>query len=300
MKVVVSFAAGDGDILLATNIIENGLDVPRANTIFVWHADLFGLAQLHQLRGRVGRSGTQGAANFLTDENTELSEEARLRLSTLVENDRLGSGLAISMRDYDLRGGGDLAGEDQAGHIKAIGIGLYQKLLADAVEKLHRSARDIKVRTVLNFGISGEIPAHYVSDPAVRLNLYARLGRASSLRSLEDLEEEFADRFGEPPPAVKLLFRKTRLQLAAARLGIVKLEAGPKAIAVTLQEKAPLRSWAAFARAEGAALEKNRLLFEASRAAGNEPLEFFEKMVVSAQKISNRPKGKGGGKVRLA
>lgn len=296
-EAVVSFAAGDGDILLATNIIENGLDVPRANTIFVWHADLFGLAQLHQLRGRVGRSGTQGAANFLTDENADLSGEARLRLSTLVENDRLGSGLAISMRDFDLRGGGDLAGEDQAGHIKAIGIGLYQTLLADAVAKLRKSAQNMKKRTVLNFGLSGGIPANYVSDPAVRLNLYARLGQASSLRSVEDLEEEFDDRFGEPPPDVELLFRKTRLQLAAARLGIVKLEAGPKAIAITLEEKAPLRSWAAFARAEGAILEKNRLLFEASQAGG-EPLEFFEKLFVTAQKMSKRSNGKGGAKER--
>ena len=296
-EAVVSFAAGDGDILLATNIIENGLDVPRANTIFVWHADLFGLAQLHQLRGRVGRSGTQGSATFLTDENAELSEEARLRLSTLVQNDRLGSGLAISMRDFDLRGGGDLAGEDQAGHIKAIGIGLYQTLLADAVAKLRKSAQNMKERTVLNFGLSGGIPAHYVSDPAVRLNLYARLGRASSPRSLEDLEEEFDDRFGEPPPDVKLLLRRTRLQLAAARLGILKLEAGPKAIAVTIEEKAPLRAWTAFARAEGAILEKNRLLFEASQAGG-EPLEFFEKLVVAAQKMSKRSNGKGGAKER--
>lgn len=292
-EAVVSFAAGDGDILLATNIIENGLDVPRANTIFVWHADLFGLAQLHQLRGRVGRSGTQGAATFLTDENAELSEEARLRLSTLVENDRLGSGLSISMRDFDLRGGGDLAGEDQAGHIKAIGIGLYQTLLAEAVSKLRKPAQEkpaqaAKKRTVLNFGISGGIPASYVSDPAVRLHLYARLGRASSPRLLEDLEEEFEDRFGEPPQDVILLFRKTGLQIAAARLGITKLEAGPKAVAVTLEAKAPLRCWAAFAKAEDAVLEKNRLLFEASRAAGDEPLEFFEKLVMSAQTMLER------------
>ncbi|WP_377296925.1 DEAD/DEAH box helicase [Rhizobium sp. SGZ-381] len=302
-EAVVSFAAGDGDILLATNIIENGLDVPRANTIFVWHADLFGLAQLHQLRGRVGRSGTQGAATFLTDENMALSEEAQLRLSTLVENDRLGSGLSISMRDFDLRGGGDLAGEHQAGHIKAIGIGLYQTLLAEAVAKLRKPVQDkpmqaMKERTVLNFGISGGIPANYVSDPAVRLHLYARLGRASAPKSLEDLEEEFEDRFGEPPQDVKLLLRRTRLQLAAARLGIAKLEAGPKAIAVTFREKAPLRSWAAFAKAEGAVLEKNRLLFEASRAAGDEPLEFFEKMVVSAQKMSKRGVKRGAGNER--
>lgn len=283
-EAVVSFAAGEGDILLATNIIENGLDVPRANTMFVWRADLFGLAQLHQLRGRVGRSGTQGAAIFLTDENTKLSEEARLRLSTLVENDRLGSGLSISMRDFDLRGGGDLAGEDQAGHIKAIGIGLYQKLLADAVVKHRTPMKDAEEQTFLNFGVSGGIPANYVSDPAVRLHLYAKLSRASSPKALADLEEEFEDRFGEPPQEVKLLFRRTRLKLAASRLGIAKFEAGPKALAITIKEKASLRVWASFAKAENAILEKNRLLFEASRAVDNEPLYFFETMVASAQK----------------
>ena len=285
---VISFSAGDGDILLATNIIENGLDVPAANTLFVWRADMFGVAQLHQLRGRVGRSGLQGMATFLIDEKPELSAETRSRLSTLVEHDRLGSGLAISMRDLDLRGGGDLAGEDQAGHIKAIGLGLYQTLLADAVAKLRKSDTDIQHRTLLSLGVSGAIPADYVSDPALRLNLYARLLRAGSTEELDELEEEFEDRFGEAPPAMELLVRMTRLQLAGGQSGIEKLEAGPKALAVTFRDKASLKSWALLFETQGTVSEGNRLLFPAEGTTGEEALDFFESMVVNAPDTAGR------------
>jgi hypothetical protein len=130
---MVGFADGDGDILLATNIIESGLDVPRANTMIVWRPDRFGLAQLHQLRGRVGRGRVQGIAYLLADPQDDLSDATRARLSTLEAFDRLGSGLAISARDLDLRGGGDLVGEDQAGHVRMIGAALYQRLLERAV-----------------------------------------------------------------------------------------------------------------------------------------------------------------------
>jgi transcription-repair coupling factor (superfamily II helicase) len=132
-EVMVGFADGEGDVLLATNIIESGLDVPRANTMFVWRPDRFGLSQLHQLRGRVGRGRVQGIAYLLADPDDDMSDATRARLSTLEAFDRLGSGLAISARDLDLRGGGDLVGEDQAGHIKMIGAALYQRLLERAV-----------------------------------------------------------------------------------------------------------------------------------------------------------------------
>jgi transcription-repair coupling factor (superfamily II helicase) len=281
-EVIVGFAEGDGDILLATNIIENGLDLPRANTMFVWHADRFGLAQLHQLRGRVGRGGAQGMAFFLTEEGAELAEETRLRLSTLVENDRLGAGLSISLRDLDLRGGGDIAGEDQAGHMKVIGIGLYQKLLAGAVARLRKQPSSTQQRTILSLGLAGTIPTDYVSDPAVRLNLYAKLLRASALREMDDLEEEFEDRFGEPPQDVLLLFRTTRLQLVAGRLGIAKLEAGPKALGMTLTAKTPAKVTAAFIKKARAVRREDRLIFEASHQNGDEQLNFFERLFSAA------------------
>lgn len=283
-EAIVGFAEGDGDILLATNIIENGLDVPRANTMFVCRAELFGLAQLHQLRGRVGRSGAQGMATFMTQEGVELQEETRLRLSTLVENDRLGAGLAISLRDLDLRGGGDLAGENQAGHIMAIGTGLYQQMLASAVAKLRRQASATLPRATLSLSLTGTIPADYVSDPAVRLNLYARLLRASAPTEMDDLKEEFEDRFGEPPPEVLLLLRTTRLQLAAGKLGIAKLEAGPKALAITVTGKTPAKIITAWTKREGAVRREDRLVFETPSLTGEEQLCFFERVGSSVQK----------------
>jgi transcription-repair coupling factor (superfamily II helicase) len=280
-EAIVSFAEGDGDVLLATNIIENGLDVPRANTMFVWRAERFGLAQLHQLRGRVGRAGAQGMATLLTEDGVELAEETRARLSTLVENDRLGSGLAISLRDLDLRGGGDIAGEDQAGHMKAIGTGLYQKLLAGAVAKLRRHTSATQQRAILNLGLAGTIPADYVSDPAVRLNLYAKLLRVSAPKEIDDLVEEFEDRFGEPPQDVTLLLRTTRLQLVAGRLGFAKLDAGPKALAMTFVAKTPAKVIAVIMKKTGAVRRDDRLIIEHASKTGAERLQFFERILAS-------------------
>ncbi|MGE7368668.1 DEAD/DEAH box helicase [Neorhizobium sp. NPDC001467] len=276
---IVGFAEGDGDVLLATNIIENGIDVPRANTIFVWHAERFGLAQLHQLRGRVGRAGAQGMAYLLTEPGADLAEETRLRLESIVENDRLGAGLSLSLRDLDLRGGGDIAGEDQAGHMKAIGVGLYQKLLAGAVAKLRRQPSATARRAVLNLGLSAIIPSDYVPDAAVRLNLYAKLLRASTRGEMDDLEEEFEDRFGEPPREVLLLLRATRLQIAAGQLGISKLEAGPKALALTLSDITPAKHVSAWTKKANGARRDERLIFETAGETSEDYLKFFERIV---------------------
>lgn len=225
-ETMVGFADGDGDILLSTNIIESGLDVPRANTIFVWRADRFGLAQLHQLRGRVGRGKAQGIAYLLVPDYN-ISEETRLRLLTMVENDRLGSGLAISMQDLDLRGAGDIAGEDQAGHMKLIGISFYQKLLERAVATPNKASSAQELSSILNLGISGSIPPEYVSEGAVRLNLYARLLRATTIGEVEEFAEEFEDRFGDLPEEVSILFRLAKMGIGAKRFGISKLDGGP-------------------------------------------------------------------------
>jgi transcription-repair coupling factor (superfamily II helicase) len=199
--VMVGFADGEGDVLLATNIIESGLDVPRANTMIVWRPERFGLAQLHQLRGRVGRGRAQGIAYLLSDPQDDLSEATRARLSTLEAFDRLGSGLAISARDLDLRGGGDLVGEDQAGHVKMIGAGLYQRLLARAV-RVARGEVDAGDWTPdLSLSQSGAIPIDYVPDPVTRIGLYGRLARLEALEDIDGFEEELDDRladFGSP------------------------------------------------------------------------------------------------------
>ncbi len=275
---VVGFAEGEGDVLLSTNIIESGLDVPRANTIFIWRADRFGLSQLHQLRGRVGRARAQGIAYLLTLEGDDLSDETRLRLATLVDNDRLGSGLAISMRDLDLRGGGDLLGKDQAGHMKMIGVSLYQTLLERAVLKLRGQDEAGRRRAIVNLGVTGTLSPDYVPDPAVRLNIYARLMRATSIREIDDLEEELEDRFGDLAQDASILLKIARLQIAATGLGIAKLDAGPKALALSWASTAaakPARSWAKY----GATRRGNRLLFDQSPQSVAARIAFFEKLL---------------------
>jgi transcription-repair coupling factor (superfamily II helicase) len=236
-EVMVRFAEGDADVLLATNIIESGLDVPRANTMLVHRADLFGLAQLHQLRGRVGRGRAQGVCYLFTDADRAAGEAAVRRLGTLAAFDRLGSGLAISARDLDLRGAGDLTGDDQAGHMKLIGLGLYQHLLALAI----RQARGEDVQDwapQLMVDAPGALPVEYVPEPALRINLYARLARAVESGDVNALADELEDRFGEPPPEVRGLLAHARLRALCRTLGVTRIDAGPQALALTLRPEA--------------------------------------------------------------
>lgn len=274
-ETMVGFADGDGDVLLCTNIIESGLDVPRANTIFIWRADRFGLAQLHQLRGRVGRGRAQGMAYLLTPEEG-ISEETRLRLLTMIENDRLGAGLAISMQDLDLRGGGDIIGDNQAGHMKSIGVRFYQKLWERAVTGFSKTSSPQEHSASLNLGISGSIPQEYVSDGAIRLNLYARLLRATAESELEDFAGEFEDRFGELPEEVSILFRLARLRIAAHRFGIYKLDGGPLAMAMSFTTKPTQKTISSLTKYQKGKLREGRLIFEKATDNGIARIAFLE------------------------
>ncbi|HEY8573829.1 transcription-repair coupling factor [Phenylobacterium sp.] len=238
-EVMVAFAAGHGDVLLATNIIESGLDVPRANTMLVWRADRFGLAQLHQLRGRVGRGRTQGVTYLLTDPAEEIAEATRARLSTLVAFDRLGSGLAISSRDLEIRGAGDLIGEEQAGHMKLIGTSLYQRLLTRAVRVAKGEIAGPDYEPELNLALAGLIPESYVPDPVVRINLYARLGRMSEAEEVDAFAEELEDRFGPTPAEAAALLDRARIKALAVAAQVTRVDAGPKAVAATLAAGKP-------------------------------------------------------------
>ncbi|WGM47109.1 Transcription-repair-coupling factor [Brevundimonas sp. NIBR10] len=235
---MVGFADGEGDILLATNIIESGLDVPRANTIVVWRPDRFGLAQLHQLRGRVGRGRAQGFAYLLTEPDDAVGEGTLARLATLEAFDRLGSGFAISARDLDLRGGGDLAGDDQAGHMKLIGAALYQQVLERAV-RLARGETPVEALPHPRVDAAACLPVEYIPDATMRINLYARLARVASAGEVEALEDEIADRFGPLPDPVAGLLSTTRLSALAAEAGVTRIASGPKATAFDL---APARA----------------------------------------------------------
>ena len=239
-EAMVSFGDGEGDVLVATSIIESGLDVPRANTMLVWRADRFGLAQLHQLRGRVGRGRSQGFVYLFTDPETELADATRSRLSTLEAFDRLGAGLAISMRDLDIRGGGDVTGDDQAGHLQAIGLGLYQQLLTQALRSAQGGEIEAPWTPELNVGASGLIPESYVPDTGVRISLYARLARLRDLDEASQFAEEIEDRFGSLPDEVVTLLDLARVSMRAREAGVSRLIAGPKGVALTLTDHSTL------------------------------------------------------------
>jgi transcription-repair coupling factor (superfamily II helicase) len=229
---MVDFAEGQGDILLATNIIEAGLDVPRANTMIVWRADRFGLAQLHQLRGRVGRGGRRGQVILLTSDEEAIGERTLKRLRTLSTFDRLGAGFAISAQDLDMRGAGDLLGETQSGHMKLIGIDLYQHLLGQALREARGEAEE-RWTPELNLGTQGALPESWIPDAGVRLALYVRLSRLASEAEINAFEEELIDRFGPLPEPAAALMTSAMLRDAAKTARIARIDAGPVAIALT-------------------------------------------------------------------
>ncbi len=227
---IVGFADGHGDVLLSTNIVEAGLDIPRANTMLVWHAERLGMAQLHQLRGRVGRGEARGMAWLFTDPDHPPDDAAAERLAALAEHDGLGAGFGIAARDLDLRGGGELAGEIQAGHVQRLGLDLAQHLLARALAAARGEAVEER-SPQLEFGIACHIPEAYVPDAAERIALHRRLARAAQVHAIAD---ELEDRFGPPPPSVANLLALSALRHACHRLGVARLEVGPEAAAATL------------------------------------------------------------------
>jgi transcription-repair coupling factor (superfamily II helicase) len=233
-ETMVRFGSGDGDVLLATNIIEAGLDVPRANTMVIWRADRFGLSQLHQLRGRVGRGSRRGQVLLLTDPEHEIAPRTLKRLRTLEAFDRLGAGFQVAGRDLDLRGAGELLGEAQAGHTKLIGIDLYQHLLESAV----RAARGEDVERwvpELHLGIKGCLPHDWIPDEELRVTLYARLSRLSDAHDIDAFADELDDRFGTLPLPASALLAVARIRAAARAARIAQIDAGPAAIALTLR-----------------------------------------------------------------
>jgi transcription-repair coupling factor (superfamily II helicase) len=263
-EAMVSFAAGDGDVLLATNIIESGLDVPRANTMIVYRADRFGLSQLHQLRGRVGRGARRGQIHLVTQPDAEIAPQTLARLNTLQAFDRLGAGFAISARDLDLRGAGDLLSEEQTGHVKLIGVELYQQLLEGALRKARGQAVDEWTPT-LNFEVGGRLDPEWIPEEDLRVGLYVRLARATDLPALDGFEEELVDRFGEPPEEARHLLALARLRVLAREAQIERIDAGPAAIAFT-----PRGSFAGDSGTLGLEQSQGRLLL---REAIKEPQE---------------------------
>ena len=219
--IYLGFASGEYQMLLSTAIIESGLDLPNVNTIIVNRADKFGLADFHQLRGRVGRSQAQAYALFLTPAQREVTEDARKRLSALLAYSRLGSGFKLALRDMEIRGVGNLLGTEQHGQVARVGFNLYTQMLKEAVAKI--KGEPVAVEPELSLDVSAYIPKEYVADSFERVALYKRLLAVESEQELEELRAELVDRFGRYPDAVETLFLIALVRVRSRRLGLLKV-----------------------------------------------------------------------------
>ena len=228
-RTMTDFARGTIDVLVATTIVQLGIDMPNTNTLIVNQAERLGLTQLYQLRGRVGRGRNQAYAYFFHTRNRELSPQARRRLRTIFEANELGAGLEIALRDLEIRGAGSLLGTRQSGHIAAVGFELYCAMLAEEVERLRPDLVTPETRTVgeeapaLDLPVSAFIPDTYVESPATRIILYRRLTDAATPADIEAVAQEFRDRFGPPPPPVKDLLYVARIRVLAALTGVTSI-----------------------------------------------------------------------------
>jgi transcription-repair coupling factor (superfamily II helicase) len=240
-RVMRQFTNGEIDILLSTSIIESGLDIPNANTLIVDRADTFGLAQLYQLRGRVGRGAMRAYAYFFRHRKLVPTIEGQQRLEVIAENTQLGAGYSIAMRDLEIRGAGELLGTRQHGHIQAIGFHLYTRMLADAVRRIRTLAGDrlpadvhlgkdvadfalpMSLPVSVDLPLPVGIPADYIPDQELRLRLYRRIADLRDKSEIDAMAVEFGDRFGSPPPSLQNLLYQMHIKLLAERAGLVSV-----------------------------------------------------------------------------
>ena len=223
-KVMLQFIRDEADVLVSTTIVENGLDIPRANTIIVNRADRFGLSELYQLRGRVGRSNQRAYAYLLVPPEASLTPVAKRRLAALREFSELGAGFRIAALDLELRGAGNLLGREQHGHVAAIGFDLYTQMLERAVAAKKGEAEQPELRTTLNLGMDIRIPPEYLPSESLRLRTYKRIAEIRNEDERETLRREFADRFGPPPPAIDNLLDYAVLKSLCERLQISSVD----------------------------------------------------------------------------
>ncbi|NJM35420.1 MAG: transcription-repair coupling factor, partial [Rhodomicrobium sp.] len=232
-----AFYEGKFEVLVSTTIIESGLDIPTANTLVVHHADRFGLAQLYQLRGRVGRSKVRAYAYLTTSPRAKLTASAERRLKVMQSLDTLGAGFTLASHDLDIRGAGNLLGEEQSGHVKEVGVELYQHMLEEAVAELRGAPlgeTDVWSPQI-NLGASVLIPEHYVSDLNVRMGLYRRLGDITEQREIDGFAAELIDRFGPLPPEARHLLDIVAIKGVCRRAGVAKVDAGPKGAVISFR-----------------------------------------------------------------
>lgn len=239
--IMTDFTDGKYDVLLATNIVESGLDISTANTMIIHRANMFGLAQLYQLRGRIGRSKVRAYCYLTTAKNTILNQVAEKRLSVLQTLDSLGGGFSVASHDLDIRGAGNIVGDEQSGHIKEVGVELYQRMLEDAVAHARESGTggdtvaDDNWSPTINVGLSVLIPESYITDLSVRLSLYRRLGTITTGAEIESFAGEMIDRFGKIPESFDNLLRVMHVKLLCKTANVEKVDCGPKGAVLTLR-----------------------------------------------------------------
>jgi transcription-repair coupling factor (superfamily II helicase) len=246
--IMVSFINHDIDVLVCTTIIESGLDISNANTIIINRADHLGLADIYQLRGRVGRSSRQSYAYLLVPSLDHLTKDATQRLRALMDSSELGGGFKLAMNDLQIRGGGNLLGVSQSGHIAAVGYDLYLELLQSTVADLKKKAANSdkalepELDPEVKLRVAAFLPDDYIRDMAQRYQLYRRISLAGNEPpdKLADLREELVDRFGPLPPEAEILFTMIGLKYPLGRLGISKLEQGPSSLVFTFTEHSPV------------------------------------------------------------
>ncbi len=239
-KTMLDFVEGKYDILCATAIVESGLDIPRANTIVIDRADLFGLAQLYQLRGRVGRSKERAYCYLIVPPPNAMTDDARARIEALERHTELGSGFKIASLDLELRGAGDLLGAEQSGNVASVGLDLFCQMLDEAVHELRGEPVVHEVDPELSFDVTALLPEDYVGDVGVRLSIYKRLASAIDEAEVGQIAIEMEDRFGAPPPEAKCLVRLMTLKCELRRMRVLGCEANAKSVTLHLRDDTPL------------------------------------------------------------
>ncbi|MDE3179113.1 MAG: transcription-repair coupling factor [Acidobacteriota bacterium] len=240
-RVMMKFVQGEYDVLVSTSIIENGLDIPRANTIIINRADRFGLAELYQLRGRVGRSDRRAYAFLLIPDEDSLTPIARRRLAALKEFSDLGAGFRLAALDLELRGAGNILGGEQSGHLNAIGLDLYLKMLEETTAELKGQLPKPDVRTTMNLGVDIRIPEQYISDEGQRLRMYKRISGISGAEAGSALEAELADRYGETPQSVRTLLDYALLKNQAEAMLIQSVDRKADEVWIRFHPETPVR-----------------------------------------------------------
>jgi transcription-repair coupling factor (superfamily II helicase) len=247
---MVRFWERDADVLVCTTIIESGLDVPNANTLVVDRADTLGLAQLYQLRGRVGRAGERAFAYLFFPAQREMTEEAHERLATIAQHQALGSGFQIAMRDLEIRGAGNLLGAEQSGHIAAVGFDAYARILQESVRELQGLPIEVDRELRIDLPVKAFVPPGWVAQETLRLELYRRISMAADHEVLAEVRAETIDRYGALPDEVEVLFAIASLRLTARRLGATEITTFrnqvrlspipiPEALQVDLDDRVP-------------------------------------------------------------